>query len=942
MTDDKKTIKISTRFSLYISIFFLIGIVIVIVLVNFYMRRQALVEAGSKAIEILNNRLAIHTYFTHQLKPKMFQFTESFRPKDYFDPTWMSSTYAVREMGKYANQLGNKNYYYKECAINARSPENEADDYEREFLIKLEEEADLVSHSSIRDFAGKPYFAVLRRGEAMEESCLRCHSDPQNAPKGLIDIYGPERSFHRKVGDVVQAISIRIPLSVAYASANRFSFELSGFLLVLFGLLFLAHYYSSRRWVFNPLDAIREKTWLIAHTKEHLGEKIDIPKGREMKDLAVAFNTLSENLREHTDHLEDVVEKRTQQIKEGEKRFRLLFENAPLGYQSLDENGRFIEVNRAWLDLFGYQREEVIGRSFGDFVHPDWQDYFKENFPTFKSIGEILGIEFEMVQRDGTLFTVSIDGKIAKDEKGRFLRTHCILTDITERKKAEKKLVALSSRQEAILSAIPDIIMEVDQNKIYTWANPAGFDFFGDDVIGKEAADYFEGEQEIYNTVQPLFNGDDSVIYVESWQRRKDGQKRLLAWWCRVLKESSGTVSGALSTARDITEKEMLERQLQQAQKMESVGRLAGGVAHDFNNMLGVIIGHAELAMDQLDPAVPVHANLKEIHKAARHSADLTRQLLGFARKQTAAPKILDLNDTITGMLRMLRRLIGEDIDLAWLPDTHLWQVKIDPAQIDQILANLCVNARDAIAGVGKVTIGTQNLTLDEDYCANHAGFIPGDFAMLAVSDDGSGMDEKTLENIFEPFFTTKGVGEGSGLGLSTIYGIVKQNEGFINVYSEPGQGTTFKIYLPRTQETVEANKDPVTKKAITKGTETVLLVEDEESILKLSKTVLERFGYTVLSAQSPDEAISKADGYENPIHILVTDVVMPEMDGKTLKQRIKEIKPNIKVLFMSGYTANVIMHRGILESDVHFLQKPFSINSLAAKVRDILDETKQ
>ncbi len=250
--------------------------------------------------------------------------------------------------------------------------------------------------------------------------------------------------------------------------------------------------------------------------------------------------------------------------------------------------------------------------------------------------------------------------------------------------------------------------------------------------------------------------------------------------------------------SEDITEKLSLESQLRQAQKMESVGRLAGGVAHDFNNMLGVIIGHTELALEQMDPAQPLFTSMQEIRKAALRSADLTRQLLAFARKQTVAPKVLDLNETVEGMLKMLRRLIGEDIDLVWLPDSDLWPVKMDPSQIDQILANLCVNARDAIEGVGKITIETHKVTFDEAYCADHSGFIPGDFVMLAVSDDGQGMDKETLDKIFEPFFTTKGIGKGTGLGLATVYGIVKQNNGFINVYSEPGQGTTFKIYLPR------------------------------------------------------------------------------------------------------------------------------------------------
>ena len=403
-----------------------------------------------------------------------------------------------------------------------------------------------------------------------------------------------------------------------------------------------------------------------------------------------------------------------------------------------------------------------------------------------------------------------------------------------------------------------------------------------------------------------------------------------------------------ISVTREITDQKKaeaehgkLQAQLLQAQKMESVGRLAGGVAHDFNNMLGVILGRTEMMLMEIKPGDPHYADLQEIFKAAQRSADLTRQLLAFARKQAIAPEVLDLNDTVEGMLKMLRRLIGEDIDIVWKPDTHLESVKMDPAQVDQIMANLCVNARDAISGSGKVTIETENVVLDQAYCAFHTGFIPGQYVMLAVSDDGCGMDKVTLENLFEPFFTTKGVGEGTGLGLATVYGIVKQNDGFINVYSEPGQGTTFKIYLPLIQESVAEKGKPVAE-TIAKGSETILLVEDEASILNLCKAVLEQFGYKVLAARTPELAVAMAERYEGPIHLLITDVVMPEMNGRELMDRIEKLRPHIKVLFMSGYTGNVIVQRGILEGDVHFLQKPFSNSSLAGKAREVLDQPKK
>jgi signal transduction histidine kinase/ActR/RegA family two-component response regulator len=404
-------------------------------------------------------------------------------------------------------------------------------------------------------------------------------------------------------------------------------------------------------------------------------------------------------------------------------------------------------------------------------------------------------------------------------------------------------------------------------------------------------------------------------------------------------------IKGVLGNYKDITERknaqtdrEKLQAQLNQAQKMESVGRLAGGVAHDFNNMLGVILGHTELALLKTGENNDLVSDLNEIQKAATRSADITKQLLAFARKQAISPRQLDLNDTVESMLNMLRRLIGEDIDLVWKPAAHLWPVKVDPSQIDQILANLCVNARDAIAGVGKLIIETGRKTFDETYCCEHAGFIPGDFVLLAVSDSGCGMDRDTLDNLFEPFFTTKDVGSGTGLGLATVYGIVKQNNGFINVYSEPDQGAIFKIYLPRYLSTDDPPVDIPSKKPLPAGNETILLVEDEPAILRMTRVMLERKGYSVLSAATPAEGIALAKTHADNIDLLITDVVMPEMNGQDLARRLSALYPDIRLLFMSGYTADVIVHHGGLDKGVAFIQKPFSMADLTEKLRKILD----
>ncbi|MBI5894994.1 MAG: response regulator, partial [Desulfobacterales bacterium] len=393
-------------------------------------------------------------------------------------------------------------------------------------------------------------------------------------------------------------------------------------------------------------------------------------------------------------------------------------------------------------------------------------------------------------------------------------------------------------------------------------------------------------------------------------------------------------------TARKQAEREKaeLEAQLQQAQKLESVGRLAGGVAHDFNNMLNVILGYAELAMTKVNPCEPLHADLAEIIAAGERSVKVTRQLLAFARKQTVAPKVLDLNETVASMHKMLERIIGEQIRLDWQPGADLWPVRVDPSQIDQLLAKLCVNARDAIRGGGKIAIATGNSILDAEYCGAHPGSVPGAYVRLAVSDDGSGMDEETLAHIFEPFFTTKGVGEGTGLGLAMVYGAVQQNNGFITAESVLGKGTTFTIYLPRYVGESGQGWAKVAPGAFMGGRETILLVEDEPAVLALTATMLENQGYAVLAANTPDQAVALARQHAAKIHLLVTDVVMPGMNGRDLWRQLSAVRPDMKCVYMSGYPANAISQHGVLEAGAHFIQKPFAQKELTVKVRAALD----
>lgn len=524
------------------------------------------------------------------------------------------------------------------------------------------------------------------------------------------------------------------------------------------------------------------------------------------------------------------------------------------------------------------------------------------------------------------------------------------LDALAEGKGVEHQLVHFHQLMSYIIAHTRSAVAVHDRNLNYIWVSQRYLDEYGvreADVIGRHHYAVFPDLPQKWKDVHRRALAGEVMSAEDDPYVRQDGSIEWTRWECRPWYEADGSIGGIIVYTEVVTERkkaeqerEKLQAQLMQAQKMESVGRLAGGVAHDFNNMLNVILGHAELGLKMISPGQPVHDNLVEIQKAALRSADLTRQLLAFARKQTVSLRVLDLNDTVGKMLNMLKRLVGEDIALNWIPGERLWPVKMDPSQVDQILANLCVNARDAISGVGRITIETANATFDAAFCATHPGFIAGEYVSLIVSDDGCGMSGETLSHLFEPFFTTKATGKGTGLGLATVYGIVKQNNGFINVYSELSHGTTIKIFFSR--ETGSPAVDGCCPAGEGRGSETILLVEDEALVLSIGRMMLEELGYRVLSAGSPGKAIELAQKHAGEIHLLMTDVVMPEMNGRELAAHLAPLFPGLKVLFSSGYTANVIAHHGVLDKDVNFIQKPYSLQDLAVKVRMVLESFPQ
>jgi two-component system, cell cycle sensor histidine kinase and response regulator CckA len=582
--------------------------------------------------------------------------------------------------------------------------------------------------------------------------------------------------------------------------------------------------------------------------------------------------------------------------------------------------------------------ETHIGRSLACYA-PEDRPKIRSAFERCIRDGQPYDLEFQFTKVSGERIWIRTIGQPVF-EAGQVVRVLGTLIDLTSQKEAEAALRTSEERLQAILEASPDPIVVYDNQGHPQFLNPAFSDLFGwtlEELKGHKIPFIPEDQQALTTAkIKEIFTNGKPVQFL-SRRLTKGGDTVDIVVSAAIIRGSAGKAEGMVVNLTNVSEQMRLEAQLQQNQRMEAIGRLAGGVAHDFNNKLGVIIGHTELAIDRIEASHPVQDDLKAIFNAAQRSAELTKQLLAFARRQTAAPKILDLNATISGMLKMLRRLIGEEIDLVWKPGSPLWPVKIDPVQLDQILANLCANAKDAIDGVGQLTIATRNVRLGETLCAQHPDLIAGDYVCLTIGDTGSGMDAGTREKLFEPFYTTKTVDKGVGLGLAMVYGIIRQNQGCIRVESTPGHGTTFEIYLPRTPAEAEPDSCSATAKSA-RGSDTILVVEDETAILRLIKTILNRLGYTILTARRPSEALHLVSHHPDPIHLLITDVVMPEMNGKALREKIEEHLPKIRTLFMSGYTTDAIVHRGILEADVHFLQKPFTMDSLAGKVREILD----
>jgi two-component system NtrC family sensor kinase len=756
--------------------------------------------------------------------------------------------------------------------------------------------------------------------------------------------------------------------------------------------------------------------------------------------------------------------------------FEAFYQQAPVAFQSLAEDGTVLEVNKTWLLLLGYQLDEVIGKDFAAFLTPASEKDFRRLFAHFKTAGQVKGAMLALRHYNGNIIKGSFFGQVERDEQGNFLQTICVFYDVTKNIEQQGIITGLQQRNEAILMAVGEGIIVLDNERRPIFVNLAAAEMFGcspEELLGQDShGTWHHGEEDSGSpgqkfcriclameassgkkkltetlwrrngtsfpaelTISPILEGDEvmgMVVVFTDISERLEKEKRLSTLAAVVeqtdsivvifdhqgkisylspaferitgylvaeaqgqdvyevfspglendrnreelklylsrgkpwhgtlqskkkdgtifdeetvgfpIRDDQGRIIGYAAIKHDISAQKKLEQQLAQTGKMESIGQLAGGVAHDFNNILTVINGYAQIVLMKLEEGSKLWHDVREIEKAGDRAAGLTRQLLAFSRKQVIMPKALRVNDEIAEMEKMFRRLIGEDIELEILLAENLPFIYADLSQLQQILLNLVINARDALGekmsgSEKRITVSTSRTYLDDGYAARHVGSRPGWYVLLQVEDTGAGMSKEVLNHIFEPFFTTKGMGQGTGMGLATVYGIVKQNQGGVYTYSEPGLGTVFKIYWPIMAEKVTKVEDKESAEPVVEGNEAILLVEDDAGIRKIISRQLSQAGYTVIEAENGGDALEQAGKHQGVIDLLFTDLIMPIMGGKELSEKIRDIYPDIPVLFGSGYTDDKLPKEVLLSAKGHFINKPYNIRDVMARIRSLLDD---
>ncbi len=710
-------------------------------------------------------------------------------------------------------------------------------------------------------------------------------------------------------------------------------------------------------------DIIGQKCYKIVHKTDSPVENCPILRSMESKKRETSLLQIDEKnfyvvvdpiwsdgqITGFVHIIRDITElKKTEDtLRRSEARYRRLYESMMDGFIYIDMQGFIKECNETFLKMLGYTFEEISGVTYIDLTPEKWlafEQKIVEEQILPRGYSDVYEKEYR--KKDGTILPVELRTFLIKNEQGENEGMWAIVRDITERKKSEAALRESEERFRELFDNAPVGYHEIDKNGNIVRVNQTEADMLGykrEEMIGKPIWNFMVDGENIKGTILSKISGE---IYLgKDYERkyiRKDGTILDVLQEDRLIKDKDGNITGLRVTIQDISnlkkiekEKRLLEEQLIQSQKLESIGKLAGGIAHDFNNILTAIKGNAQLALMKLHEEDPLFQKIKNIIDASDRAASLIKQLLAFSRKQILEPKVIDINELIRNIEKMIVRLIGEDIELSLNLTENIAKVKVDPSQTEQALINLIVNAREAMPKGGKLTIETSIVELTDEYVRKHIGSKAGRYVIIAVTDTGVGMTEEVRDRCFEPFFTTKE--SGTGLGLPTVYGIVKQSGGNIWVYSEVGKGTTFKIYLPLVEEPLDYIKKEVYSIEIPKGNETILLVEDDENVRKTVSSMLQSCGYKVLVASSGNEAISFCKEYGEPINLIITDVIMPGLSGAQVAEAVRQICPKAKVLFMSGYTDNVVFHHSVLEKGINFIQKPFSLKSLSEKIREVL-----
>ena len=977
----------STSLSMRTYIFLIIGALFIFItgftifFVHSNMRDQAISEAQSKARLLLDCNLATHTYFTRILKPSLFETIKPISNKDYFDPAWMSSTYAVGKMQEYFRHFSPETFMYKEASIDARSDQNEADDFEKTFLKELKADPSLVQKNSIRFVDGKPYLTIMRRGEEMEPSCLRCHSTPDQAPGDLVARYGPVKSFNRNLDDVAQAISVRIPLSAAYRNSDYFSVKLSAFLVAALMACFFGLFVFLKFFMVSPLDSIRRKAVMIADNPESIGEQIEAPKTAELIEFVEAFNKMSTNLKKSHESLEEKVRVRTQELlqsrellhheiaerkkieaslRNSETTLRTLLDTAPVGVGLIIDR-KFGWTNKTLSQMTGYSAEELCGHS-SRMIYPDESEFDRVGDVKYEAIhrtgcGQI---QTRFMTKDGELLDILLRSS-AIDRTSLSEGVVFTAMDITELQAAQSALKESESKYRLLTENMNDVIWNLTSSLEYSYVSPSiknqlGYD--PEEVIGKSFLDfispvfYEEVLGRLEERIQHFYqNGDSSGLVLEIEQSRKDGKFVWNELVANPVIDGDGVLQGFQGVSRDITdrrkaekEKIELERQLLHSQKLESLGLLSGGIAHDFNNLLTVVIGNLQMALYDAPSGSDLRMSVENSIKAARKCGELSRQMLAYSGKGLFQITNVNMKELVEQNAQIFRTAIPKTINLVMDLDDHTPSVKADAGQIQQIIMNLITNASEALTGKN----GTIRVVTGARYCDSEllSKSIfpkkpePQDMVFIQVTDDGCGMDSTTIDRIFDPFFTTKFTGRG--LGMSVIHGIVRGHDGAITVDSNLGSGTTITIYLPVSDDILESDeslKTPTTSKmmekvCLQKESNSILVVDDEVEVNQLMIRILNKHGLNAIPAYNGKQALEIFEQTPESFCLVIVDLTMPEMDGVETFKRLKQIRPDINIILCSGYDEFEISPR--FDKDLRpqaFLKKPFDYNT----VRDLI-----